>query len=268
MARRRIRYAAFYLSVTTGACGGNTQHSTTAADGGEDAPVSNEDSGSAGVAADAAPNPCISPAGYAVCGGPNACFPTSQQSMSSSCWECELSEAYSLTLCINAAEPNPEESLFASDGDVFVEDAIPGVWDAFPWAIGALFASNGASDRVRYADFFPWTGDPLPTPSSCPTFADFSICGGECGPCAPGDYCTGRSPHHPYGLCEPDPVLATTTNCDPGHAWACPSGDGCVVLQSSSDGQALADANGICVPSTSCQAIAAQLPGGANCHAN
>ncbi len=210
------------------------------------------------------PSPCVSPSGYAVCGGPMSCFPPSQQSMESACWSCELSPTYGLTPCVNTANPDGSSDVFASDGEVYIEDTVANLWRAYPFEVGQLFAVNGASDRVRYADFYPWTGDALPTPTTCPTFTGFSICGGDCGPCASDELCTGRSPMHPYGLCMPTPT--TTNGCGSAQNWACASGTECVVFQSSGDGQQIADAYGLCMATAACEAIASSYPGGAICH--
>jgi hypothetical protein len=260
MALRTISLASVLCIVA--ACGGRTEQSV-----GDDGGDSGSSAGDADVLvgdSSAANSPCVSVSGFAVCGGPNDCFPPSPQTMQSACGDCSLSPDFSVTLCLNSAVPNLSSSAFADDGEVYVEDALQGQWDAYPYEVGALFAANGAADRVRYADWYLWSGAPLPVPTSCPTFSDFAICGGDCGTCDAGDFCTGRSPEHPYGVCLPVPT--DTTNCDPGHSWACPAGTACAVLQSSADGQSEADAHGVCVTSAACTAIAASLPGGAICH--
>jgi hypothetical protein len=257
---------AFCLCVSNLGCGGNTDGSS--AGPGADAGIDhgNVPDGDV-VLLDGAigPSPCVSSLGYAVCGGPSACFPSSQQTMQSQCWSCGQ-DYFNVGICMNAAEPNLPAGLYADDGEVYIEAFVPNVWNDFPYDIGALVASNGAPDRVRYADWYAWTGDPLPEPSTCPTFTGFSICGGNCDPCGSGELCTGRSPHHPYGLCLPDPSVNTTTACESSNSWSCPAGAGCVVLQSSTDGQPFADRNGLCMPSASCASIATSYPGGAICH--
>lgn len=214
---------------------------------------------------DAAPAPppdgCVSQSGYALCGGSHDCFPASSLP-SPYCEGCYSSPTGSdaATLCGNAALPHPPGPALASDGQVYVEGLPEPVWDAFPFDVGELFASNGLADRVRYADWSAWSGDALPTPTSCPTFASFTICGGNCGPCATGDVCTGRSPKHPYGFCVPS---ATWQGCfRPGGCGA----QGCLVFAVSASDQPLADRNGICMDYTACQAMAASYPGGAYCN--
>jgi hypothetical protein len=256
----RFVVAATVLCAGLTACGGNTESGPSSAGNDGGVPLPDGDvvlpDGSVG------PNPCVSSSGYAVCGGPNNCFPPAQQTMTTDCSDC-YQQYYQIGICTNATHPNLPVNLYADDGEVYIEAVDPNVWTAFPYEVGALFAANGAPERVRYADWYAWTGDPLPEPTTCPTFTEFSICGGNCSPCSTGEICTGRSPHHPYGLCMPDPSLNTTTGCDATHS--CPSGSGCVVIQSSADGQPFANAAGLCMPTASCQAIAANYPGGAIC---
>ena len=137
---------------------------------------------------------------------------------------------------------------------------MPDGWQCLPFDVGQLFAENGAANRVRYADWSAWTGAALPSPTSCPTFNGFSICGGNCTPCGSGNICTGRSPKHPYGLC----VGGTNPGCGSPN-WTCPSGQSCMVFVDPGE-QAIADAQGMCFPTAECKAIASSYPGGADCH--
>lgn len=207
---------------------------------------------------------CVSSSGYAICGGPRGCFPPSSQGAGTDCWDCSAdhlgSRGFDAALCLNAAEPTIEWST-CDDGQIYVEAQIPNGWNPAAFEVGQLFASNGLADRVRYADWSAWDGSVLPAPTTCPQFMGWSICGGTCNPCAAGELCTGRSPGHPYSVCVPSPVSSCASP-----NWSCPAGDGCLLFQVDSVDQPVADANGICVPLSTCQAAATQLPGGAICH--
>jgi hypothetical protein len=238
----------------TVACGGHVATGVGPADAGsesaQDAPTGMDES---------APPGCVSPSGYAICGGTHDCFPPSERGPQTACWYCLADWGYQTVLCENAVAPNPPLQMPGMDGDVYVEGNAPNVWESVPFDVGEMFAENDAVDRVRYADWSSWTWQPLPTPTMCPTFPGFSICGGQCGGCASGYICTGRSPNHPYGMC----VSNSATGC--GSGWACPPQQSCVVFADPGD-QAVADLAGLCVPSSTCQALAADYPGGANCH--
>jgi hypothetical protein len=152
----------------------------------------------------------------------------------------------------------------ATDGQVYVDGLGDGIWDPVPFDVGELFAGDGLGARVRYADWSSWTGASLPTPTSCPKFTSFSICGANCGPCGAGAACTGRSPAHEYGVCLDN--YASLAGCDASQGWSCPSGQSCMVFRVASADQPYADRNGLCLEDGICQSIATSYPGGAYCH--
>lgn len=150
------------------------------------------------------------------------------------------------------------------DGDICAAWLGGDTFFCAPYEAGVLYAKNGAPDRVRYADFGSWTGDPLPLPTGCPDLG-FPICGGNCGAC-PSGVCTGRSPLHPYGLCVPvdPPGSHPGGSCGGG---SCPSGWGCFTYKVQAEAQKVADENGFCLPASYCKSAAASLPGGGKCSA-
>jgi hypothetical protein len=251
--------------VVMAACGGRTANpATSTSDGGGGGDANDTGVETGGDDADS-PNPaCVSPSGYALCGGPNGCFPPSGRGQGTACWSCNPDYGYDMVLCANAVVPIGPGAGVATPGQVYVEGLAPDAWEPVPFDVGQLFASNGAVDRVRYADWSAWTGAALPNPSSCPAFSAFSTCGGSCAPCSTGLTCTGLSPTHAYGVC----VDASTPQefCDTQQGWVCPSGDACVVFQDDAQDQPFADHAGFCFPAATCQAIASEYPGGANCH--
>jgi hypothetical protein len=204
---------------------------------------------------------CASPSGYAVCGGTANC-PTNSDACSGSC------SASPLGACGNAAllqfgGPNLCADSCA-DGDICV--AYFNEATAFfcaPFDLGVLFAQNGATDRVRYADMGSWTGQSLPLPATCPTVPGVQVCGGNCGACLQGDVCTGRSPLHPYSFCAPPssgPCSAGSHDCGNDGGTL-----GCLTFTVDSAAQSLANTNGLCLPRDICLSVAAGLPGGATC---
>jgi hypothetical protein len=232
-------------------CGSRTGH-----DDGVGTDAAGESSIDAGV--------CGSPSGYVVCGGPNDCFPDG----GAPCDFCTLQtiqqfgSPYTLGICTNQANPELSVAGLCDDDCVYVELITPGEWSTYPLEVGALFAANGAADRVRYADLSFYTGQPLPSISSCTSDAGFTACGGSCPPCSADRLCTGRSPLHPVGLCVP------AHNCGVQGGWKCPqAADACFVFTVQPDAQALVDSDyGECLPLSECQAAAKSYPGGGTCH--
>ncbi len=258
-------WPALATAILTIGCGGTflgSGGSGETPDGGVDDDASADGSALADGGTD---NPCVSPSGYAVCGGPNNCFPASQTGTGTQCESCPLTVAnygYDMALCQNAVLSDFPTGI-CDDDCVYVQAIAPVEWNDVPYEIGVLFAQNGGADRVRYADWTPWTGDPLPTLATCSPPANVPACGSICPPCASGDICTGRSPTHPYGMC-----FSTTTplSCAiGGETCAQGQGLGCFVFKTDAADQTLSDDNGTCLPVAQCQASAAQLPGGGVC---
>ncbi len=220
---------------------------------------------------------CTSPVveGLAVCGGPFHCSATS--AACSGCGDCLFNDPGCtaqdpLNTCINdglvaAADGTPARSCPACpDGNICV--AMFTGFESFtcaPYDLGVLFAKNGASDRVRYADMGLWTGALLPPPPvTCPSVPDLQFCGGKCGTCPSGQVCAGRSPLHPNSFCVPQgsgPCPIGGNVCP----WSPDAGVGCLKFTVQPDAQAVANQWGLCVPTSLCEAAAAGLPGGATC---
>ncbi len=240
--------------VVLWACGGITTDGDASVDG------SSGDGGSldACIAADDA---------YVICNGNQGCFPPTAQGAHSACENC-LSGPNTPSqpgLCISATTSVPQG--IATDGQLYVvaEPAAPNAWDPFPFEVGELFANNGGAPQVRYADWKPWSGAPLPSPTTCPTFVNFRICGGNCGSCNTNETCTGRSPDHPWGLCVP--TLAGCDNNGADGGWiGCEAGTTCLAFQTSTDGQPIADKHGFCFSGSACQEAQANYAGGVVCN--
>jgi hypothetical protein len=128
-----------------------------------------------------------------------------------------------------------------------------------PFDLGVLYAKAGYAERVRYADWGLFTGEPLPEPTSCPSVEGVLLCGGNCGGCPPETTCTGRSPLHPYGICAP------ADDCSPPEGQWCGPGLGCFIWTVEPEAQALADRLGYCYPLATCEKMAAGVPGGGKC---
>lgn len=248
-----LRAAPVALAVALG-CGGSVGPQGHDDDAGVDATA---DEGSI------APQ-CESPGGFALCGGDAGCTDTA----SCKCLPrlCDSGAA----LCMNAAGSTWKSlsCFLCPDGQVCVQneplcglDAPSALGACYPYEVGVLFAANGASTQVFYADYSLWTGDPLPTPTTCPTFGTFRICGGNCGGCNNGEVCTGRSPLHPYGTC----IATSAPPCSNQGTTPCEVGSSCFRYTVQPSAQAGADANGVCLPTAECQDLAANLPGGGTC---
>ncbi len=210
---------------------------------------------------------CVTADGiYAVCNGTHGCFPPDKQTRGSVCESCFSFDVDQVGMCESAKVGVGRVPAF--DGEVYIAESTlaPDAWTAFPYEVGVLFANNGGASRVRYADWKPWTGAPLPEPSNCPTFPGFRICGGNCGGCKVDEWCIGRSPDHPWGICVPTWSATAACVVQDGGVSPCPSGASCFVLKSSPDGQPLAN-HGFCMDAAGCQAAQSNYPGGALCDA-
>lgn len=208
---------------------------------------------------------CASPAGVSVCGGPMSC-PVG----SATCASCGLlgnaSSSGPVAPCDNEPTLQLGKDSICPDGAILVALEGTSALDCSPWDLGVLFANNGGIDRVRYVDGAPWTGAALPALKACPASPGVPLCGGYCGPCSQnGEICTGRSILHPYSFCVPS---SATMGCVRGVAQcggSAGTGQSCLTFDDGDAGQAVANSNGICVPTQLCQALAAGLPGGAIC---
>jgi len=230
------------------------------------------DQNDAGVSDGGVVDVCVSEDGdYLLCQGSHDCFPPDERGDKKACGFCSSFDPSRPGLC---SPPAGIASGPATDGQIYVEyEPMTGLWGPYPYEVGPLFAANGGAEQVRFADWSEWTGEPLPQPNTCPSFASFRVCGGNCGACKVGEICTGRSPSHPYSIC------VSTQTCgyvqalaDAGNPWfGCDAdaGESCLTFQSSDGGQALADknGNGFCVDSTACEEATTNYPGGVFCHA-
>ena len=207
---------------------------------------------------------CTSPTKQQVCDGPNACAhgacdcPVTGKDSPNAVHACYDSPGFAAA---NGCK-------WANDGFICVapDDSAPDFFFDAEFDMGVLFASNGAADRVRYADFGLWTGAALPEPVTCPTLTSAKLCGGNCGGCPGSFICHGRAPLHPYGFCLPTAGPSASDTCDLSKNIAC-SGtqDKCFAFTVEASAQAVADGNSVCLPSDVCDDLAANLPGGASC---
>jgi hypothetical protein len=109
----------------------------------------------------------------------------------------------------------------------------------------------GVSNVCWYQDKTPWSAGDVIGASACP---GAGFCGGSCGTCAAGETCTGRSVHHPFGVCAPLNVA------DGSHNW-CPTELSC------SPGQACMRWNGGTGADTSAQRVTGFCIDAARCNA-
>lgn len=217
---------------------------------------------------------CAAPTGDHLCGRegtPCACGPSpsscAQQSGSCDCLngaELIVGQPDDISICATS-QIDQADFYDCPDGQIMLMAPTtdwkkPGDVDhCAPFDFGVLYAKNGWAKAVRYVDWAPFTGDPLPTPSTCPQVQGIQLCGGPCGnSCPDGSVCTGRSPLHPYSVCLP--VRPPNSPGPGGTGWGCFA----FALPSPQD-QALAKAAWNSVPGDWCQAAAKNLPGGGVC---
>ena len=247
-----IAAAAFFLI----ACGAATPLDAVPMDGSATA-----DAGKpldAGLSADARLEDCLAD-GVRMCGTKVGCF---ENGPNCDCrgehiahnvnpevgWCTPAFPDHELQLCISGCR----------DGDVCVRPyaTIIGYAEVcLPESVGRMMWLHGQGSRVTYADGAPYTGEPIPVPETCrPPDADLRYCGGNCGGCSvPNEYCSGRSPTHPWGICVSDDLHCyDARDCNPAQSclhFATPAGEVGPPTRCLSD----------------CARIAANVPGGARC---
>jgi hypothetical protein len=228
--------------------------------GGASASSSTSAGGTGAGGADTGWTACESPGGFAVCSSTlKECPPGAP-----ACGVCPFPSA-PISPCLNTAyfawaQGGILDCPGCKDGGVCIDVGFQGAFlSCQSWDLGALYAANGFGAEVRYEDYGLWTGDPLPEPVTCPDLPGISICGGHCGGCPAGEFCTGRSPLHPYGICAPDKIGYCGGGC------SCGAGLGCFIYTVQPAAQTAADRSGMCFPLATCQDMAANLPGGGKC---
>jgi hypothetical protein len=137
-----------------------------------------------------------------------------------------------------------------------------------PFEDAMLYANNGWARAAIYADFSDFTSTALPVEADCPTIEGVTLCGGPCGTCDTGLFCTGRSPLHPYSFCAPDFDGNSSVSADGLHGVSsCGPGYGCFAFKDQADAQPRAGDEAYCLPTAMCEA-AINIPGGGLCEAN
>jgi hypothetical protein len=151
--------------------------------------------------------------------------------------------------------------------------------DCVDTAVCDRLESDGFEDACNYTDTTRRTKTLVPTPACPPNGRELGMCGGACGACVGDAQCTGRSPTHPFGVCEPLHLLNSTTGdtianrrCDFGvkyfSPW-CPDGYACASFRvGSADDQVIADSFGFCLNLDKCKQLRSSLPGGLRCAVN
>ena len=241
------------------ACGGiaSTQDGGTPTDGGTEPDARKDDAGL---------YDCSSSNGHRVCLGTNNC--TDKSSVCGACLKWGSLKGIDpndpgVGLCTAGTGFDRQGCGLAPDGNVCF--TYQDVNDDFPWSApfetALLFLKNGgAPSRIRYADGSLFTGDALPQPTLCPKLPVARLCGGNCGPCADGEVCHGRSPTHTYSYCIPIPP--TSHGCSKTYP-KCDTGSGCFLTN---DGSPPPPENwGYCMELSLCQDLAQNLPGGGTC---
>lgn len=119
-----------------------------------------------------------------------------------------------------------------------------------------------------FQDKTPW--DPARTvPSAaCPSNGKLlGMCGGSCGGCSDGLFCTGRSPDHPFGVCASTKKASGAKNlCGGPYDGPCGASEACLSFKAGAGGdQTLADRYGFCIPRDRCKQLQTSLPGGIFC---
>jgi len=216
----------------------------------------------AGLDPDAALAECVSEAGVRICGAEAGCFEDGSSCKCLRGWGLskDPDPIPGFSVCNDVFDIIPIRPCgYCFDGEVCAR--LPTTPFCVPEDLGASLWARGAGDQVLYADYTPYTGEPLPRPSECPApVADVTLCGGSCGGCGPEYFCTGRSPTHPYGIC----LDLSVFSCNNGED--CAQGEACLRL---SDGPDALDPlilyPSLCVSQADCPLYESAIPGGITC---
>ncbi len=156
-----------------------------------------------------------------------------------------------------------------ADGEVCIQRSSTEL-ACVPEAVCASLWNHGVRDVCRYADFSPYDGRPLPTTTgSCPSNAyPPTVCSGECPACLADARCNGRSPDHPFGVCNAtgfsDPLPSQFLGC-PTCFEAQQPNTVCAVFDGSTADFQVAYAGGFCMDRQRCFELGKALPGGLSC---
>lgn len=247
------------MAIVAASCG------ATASDG-----QTREDSGppplDAGLYPDATIEDCVSEEGVRLCGTKSHCYEAGPHC------DCRplphIGKAGDGTVELGyCAGSVPDLWLCGScfDGEVCVEIFYADAPFCASESLARLYVAHGAGDLAYYADYTPYTGDPLPEPTECPPpQGELALCGGKCGGCSGDRLCTGRSPTHPWGICADQGFFRCTQGSDTG----CKTDEACLLLAAELPdpaGDPLKLFPSLCVPHADCAAYAAAIPGGATC---
>ena len=243
-----------FLSVTVlvaaSSCGGAVVTYDPDGGGGQGGQGGTSGTGAAGAAAGGS-DPCLSSVGFRACLGTTGC-PDDPEA----CQGCinDWHEPGSVGVCWEG--PHEARQCVHARDDICLH--AHSLDTAFPWEFGELLADLGEADAVRHADFGRWNGEPIPSPSSCPAVAGLQVCAPQCAPCPEDQYCRGRAPRHPFGICLPEPNHPTGKACNTG-AGGCAADHACLVYEADTDdeeAQELVKTHGVCLPTAACLALA------------
>lgn len=208
---------------------------------------------------------CYSAQGHRVCRGTNKCSEAADTCGTCFKWQNPFVDPNDpqVGICSKGTGYSNDGCYLAPDGNVcFSFQDVPTQFDFLtaPFPTALLFLKNGGPiERIRYADESLFTGEALPLPTTCPKLPVGRVCGGNCGPCADGEICHGRSPTHPYSYCMPIPPASHGCSLK---FPKCDAGFGCFILD---NGGAPTPATGYCLELSLCNDLAANLPGGGAC---
>lgn len=228
-------------------CSGDTTRDGQRSDAGNPPP-------DAGLLPDADIKNCLSDEGVRICGTSASCY---EDGPACSCAESAPFDADagvpSVGICVESLlglEARPCGTCFDGQVCVMLYKDLP---LCVSESLGQLFWKHGKGDRVLFADWTPYDGELLSEPPYCPPpNGDLILCGGTCGGCGSGQYCTGRSPTHTWGICVPFGL---------GDCGYCEAGEECLLVAGDSEKSAPA----LCVGASACSSYAAAVPGGALC---
>ncbi len=118
-----------------------------------------------------------------------------------------------------------------------------------------------------FPDETPWVDMPvIQPPATCPSVTGISLCNGPCGDCPANNRCVMVSPTHPIGICLPITNGAGLFYRPCGDACTQPDVCGSYPPTAPMLENSMNLGPGLCLPLSTCQSLAANLPGGFVCH--
>lgn len=201
-------------------------------------------------------DPCLVQ-GVRLCGP--GCSPVGTPECCAAVRDRQTDEALSAGVCWTDLEDTGQRPCVGCRDDEACVERAPGSLVCVPLDICRALSLLGSARACRYGDKSGYDGSPIaPGATKCPNDSlghslrnARILCGGDCGDCAPGTPCIGRSPSRPLGVCGSIDIVGGGSSVDRIKRCAKSSDCGfvhasCAVFQVAPEDQPAADQYGNC----------------------